>query len=188
MIDMAKARDLVEYGNRSPIELELAIKASINDFKKGTRKLWTRQEGYTEIQSLDIKGGIKYNKLWFKLFPIETISLIEWNYDETESDAETVDSDYYNVLAEEGSVERNSGFYYPFVKATITGGYTNDQIWDEFPDIVEAIILETKYKLIRDSDKNIAINSEGFEKGQTNLRSSVHHKRFDAVVKRYRRI
>lgn len=186
MIDIARIRSFTEFKKLDEVELQLALDSAIKDFEKGTRRFWSREEGYTELQNID-KSSPPIKLVWFKLYPITSISLIEWDHGETESDADAVDSNDYNLHASMGKVIRNNGFLCPFIKATITGGYTNDEIWSRFPNIVEAIIYEIRYKLKRESDLNIAIASQGFEKGQTNLRKDKHHPRFVEIMKTYKR-
>jgi hypothetical protein len=187
MIDIARIRGMIEFKTVSPTVLELALKSAIADFKRGTRRLWSYQAVYTEEKHIDVTDGDPVTELWFKLYPITTITLKEWYYNETETEAEDISADEYNVNMALGKIIRYTGFKYPFVKATITGGYTNDQIWDLFPDIVQAMVLEIQYGLKRDNEQNIAISSQGFEKGQTNLRTGHRHPRFEAIVKSYRR-
>jgi hypothetical protein len=187
MIDIARMRNFTEFKKLDEVELQLALDSAIKDFERGTRRFWSREEDYIELQNIDM-GSSPIKLVWFKLYPITSISLIEWSHGETESDAETVNSNDYNLRADIGKVIRNNGFLYPFIKATITGGYTNDEIWTRFPNIVEAIIYEIRYKLKRESDLNIAITSQAFDKGQTNLRKDKHHPRFTEIMRTYRRL
>jgi len=188
MIDLARIRTFQAFEKMEEAELELIFNSVVAEFQRGTRRIWTYQKDYTEIHNIDIRGGPKISTLWFKLYPISSIVLIQWNFGETESNAETIDSGYYNMDSAKGKVIKDTFFNYPFVKATITGGYTNDQIWDDFPDIVEAITIEMRYRLKRDNEQNIIINSQGFEKGQTNLRKDLHHPKFTATMKAYRKL
>jgi hypothetical protein len=187
MLDISRIRGMLNFKKVEPVDLELALNSAIQSFVIGTRRLWTRQEDYVEDIYIDPDGPF-INTIWFKLYPIETISLVEWSYGETVTDATTVDTDNYNLILERGKVIRESGFNYPFVRATITGGYTNDQMWSLFPDIISAIITEIKYSLKREDDANIIVNSQGFEGGSTSLKHDLHHPKFIAAMRRYRRL
>lgn len=188
MIDIARIRNLTEFQKVDPGILELTLNSAIADFVRGTRRLWSHQVDYTESQIVDLGIGSLPTMMWFKLYPISSINLVEWDYNETELDSDVIDADEYNLDADGGKIVRDGGFSLPFVKATITGGYTNDQIWTLFPNIVQGIVHEIRYSFKRDNEQNIAITSQGFEKGQTNLRSGLHHPRFDAITKAYRRL
>jgi hypothetical protein len=187
MIDISRIREMLDFKKVEPVQLELSLKSTIKAFEIGTRRLWSYQEGYTEEFYID-PDGQPIKEIWFRLYPIETISMIEWYFGETEADGVTIETGNYNIVKDKGKVIRSSTFYCPFVKATITGGYTNAQIWTLFPDIVAAIIAEMKYSSKRENDINIIVNSQGFEGGSTSLKHDTFHPKFISAIKRYRRL
>jgi hypothetical protein len=188
MIDISRVRALIKDKTLDPSLLELKLNSAIATFKNLTNREWSLVTGKEERWLLDVTKRPVDTTIWTKYFPISTIVLEEWDFNEAESAAEEIDEEYLNIDNERGRIIRNDGFYLPFVKATVSGGLTNDQIWSDFPDIVEAIILQVNFSIKRDNEENIAINSQGFEGGQTNLRTSEYLPKFLKVVSRHKRL
>jgi len=185
MIPVAQLREeLASAGTISDPRLIRLMDRTIETLEARTGRLWLRRSDYEHVWR---DHGDRATNLWSPLYPIEEITLVTWYLGEDEDDADTFDTDDYRVYAERGRIERIDGGYWPtFVKATITGGHDEGQ----FPgDVVEAVIQQMQYSLVRNSPQRIAQKSQSVPQGGTSsYMTDELHPAFKSVIKRYRRL
>ena len=166
--------------------------AVISAFEAATMRPWSYREDYVikmrltpaqrRVQNLETGRG---GQLWIPLTPIETIELVEYDFDEKVADGDEVTEDLFDFDAETGRVWRvDSDTWDPFVQATVTGGWTNAAaiVAPEMHMIREAMIQQVLFWMDRLVQDKRIISQQGFEGGSTNYLGLGKISMFEEVI------
>ena len=122
------------------------IASAVTLFERMTGRLWLRRTDYQATLRV-AEPGVQ-RTVWLPLYPVETVSIVEWDDDQRVTDADAVDATDYDLQADIGSVRRVSGFWSRHVRATITGGYASAAALRAIPemaDIPDALVEQVAF-------------------------------------------
>jgi len=156
----------------------------VADFESRTKKIWNSVTGSSR---LIIRRQVLESSLPIILYAMNVSNLVltSWSKSETEADAEILDAtDFYSYQKNQAAfiIERVSGSWEWFTKATFDAGYTS------VPnrDIKEALFLQARFWIQRHTDDKIIVSSQGVEGGSaTYFMKADMHPVYQAAIKRY---
>ena len=161
MITVADVRNRIAVDPKiESTQIAPMIAAAITLFERMTGRLWLRRVDYPARIRVSEPGVQR--TIWLPLYPVESVSIVEWADDEREADAAVVAATEYDMQADIGSVRRISDIWSPHVKATITGGYADAASLRSVPemaDIPEALVEQVAFMYERTTCGRRAVTS-----------------------------
>lgn len=180
MIDLKEIR--AEFADLTEPRLLRLLNSVASIFEKRTRRLWSYRTDYIFVFPII---DIDCKHLWVSLLPITSVSVAQRLSGET--DFEAVDIEEYVFNSATGKISNLVTTWSGEVKLTVTGGLTNAQILEQYPEIVDAIITQMKFQNMRFSGDNLIINSHSVENKSTSFLRGQYHPQFENVCNMHTR-
>ena len=167
------------------VTLKLQRDSVVKLFERNTRRLWQYRKEH--VMSIYLDPMERRVNLFVDLFPISKLDKIEtWSLIET--DKELLVDTAYKAIADKGRIIRIDGDYWQdYIEVTVTGGYTEDQFEEQFPEVVAAMIIQCNFTQQRNSKMNVHLATQAFEKGTTAFLKPELHPQFQMVCDLHRR-
>tara|TARA_R100000664_G_C2745601_1_gene133405 strand:+ start:1112 stop:1741 length:630 start_codon:yes stop_codon:yes gene_type:complete len=178
------------------------IDSTIDLFETLTHRKWSRRTSYTQEFYLSTEKRRHQKYLYVDLYPIESITLKEWNEGEDETaDATTLTAtsasasgDYRFISGRGKIIKVRSGAWKHFVKATITGGYQPKDWASEsltgatIPnDIREGLIRQVMFSKKRTEGERQVVRSQSFQAGSLQYLQGEFDPMFSRILKTHTR-
>lgn len=167
-----------EFSGVGDPELTLLLNSTISMFEKLTRRKWKHRTDYEVIRKVD---DVDCKTLFVNLVPIESLAV--YRRAVGESTFEEVDSTEYTYNAERGSITNILTTWSGEIKFVVTGGMTAEKMMEEFPEVIQAIIVQMKYQRERFNSNNLILNSHSVENKSTSFIRGSYHPLFEQVCK-----
>ena len=166
----------------------LEMIAEVEDlWESMTRRLWNFRTNYVQTWRLPNLLDRRGTSLRLDLTPVQSVTIQQW-WPGNQAGAVTLVSgtDYDLVDADSGRIVKlNDLGWSSVVQATVTGGYTSDTCPS---DVKRALLTQLHFMMRRFDEQNIALSSQSYEKGQTNLMTADLHPFFKELADQRSRV